>query len=102
VAEYSKRTRKCPQCGQWSEWTGNAADLCPYCGSILDEKGFIRQVEKEEREAEEKKKFNITFIEIYPDDYKLVVFFKREVQGFQIAFVAILSFILWLIALLAG
>jgi hypothetical protein len=102
VAAFTKRTKKCPRCGQWSEWTGNPTDLCEHCGSILDEKGFIRQVKEEEEEREEKKKFDITLIEIYPDDSKPVVFFKRIVQGFQIGFMAILSFILWLIALLAG
>lgn len=102
MAEFTRRTRKCPQCGQWSEWAGNPTDLCEHCGSILDEKGFIRRVKEEEREAEEKKRFDITLIEIYPDDNKVVVILKRIVQGFQIAFMAILSFILWLIALLAG
>jgi len=102
VAEFTKRTRKCPHCGQWSEWTGHPADLCEHCGSILDEAGFIRKVEEEEREAEEDKRFGIDLIEIYPDDNMVVVFLKRIVQGFQIVFMAILSFFLWLIALLAG
>ena len=78
------------------------ADLCEHCGSILDEKAFIRQVKEEEEEQAEKNRFNLTLIPIYPEDSRLVVFFKRIVQGFQLAFMAILSFILWLIALLAG
>jgi hypothetical protein len=102
VAEFTKRTRKCPHCGQWSEWTGEPTDLCEYCGCLLDEAGFIRQVEEEEREAEEKDRFDFSLIEIYPTDNKFVVFLKRIVQGFQIVFMAILSFFLWLIALLAG
>lgn len=90
------------QCGQWSEWTGKPTELCEHCGGILDENGLIRQIAQEEREAQEKNKFDITLIEIYPSDNRLVIFLKRIVQGFQIAFMAILSFILWLIALLAG
>lgn len=61
----------------------------------------MRQLKEEEEQAE-KKKFNIALIEIYPEDSKPVVFFKRIVQALQITFMAILSFILWLIALLAG
>lgn len=101
MAEFTKRTKICPRCGQWSEWTGNPTDLCEHCGSILDERGFIRQMKEEEEQAD-KKRFDITLIEIYPEDSRLVVFFKRIGQGFQLTFMAILSFILWLIALLAG
>jgi hypothetical protein len=102
VAEYTKRTRKCPRCDKWSEWTGSPTDLCEHCGTILDEEGFIRQLKREEEDEKDKNRFDITLIPIYPDDNKVVVFLKRIIQGFQIAFMAILSFILWLIAMLAG
>jgi hypothetical protein len=41
-------------------------------------------------------------VEIKPDDGPVLRFFKQIVRGGQLAFGALVSFLLWLIALLAG
>jgi hypothetical protein len=59
-------------------------------------------VASQERRQEEKQRSSIDFIQINPDDHWFTRFYKRIGLGFQIAFVSIISFFLWLIALLAG
>ncbi|NEM97730.1 hypothetical protein [Pontibacter burrus] len=95
-------SRKCPNCGQWSRWTQNPADRCEHCQSILDPVALARQQAREERSKEDSGRFSMEFIQINPDDHWIIKFFKRIGLGFQVAFVSIISFILWLIALLAG
>jgi methionyl-tRNA synthetase len=85
-------SKKCPHCGQWSRWTQNPADRCEHCQSILDPVAVARQQARQERKEEEEQRFSMRFLR----------FFKRIGLGFQIAFVSIISFFLWLIALLAG
>lgn len=93
-------SKKCPNCGQWSRWTQNSTDLCEHCQSILDPVAVARAQAREERM--ESQRHSIEFIQINPDDPGYIKFFKRIGLGFQIAFVSIISFFLWLIALLAG
>ncbi|GGG02942.1 hypothetical protein [Pontibacter amylolyticus] len=94
--------RKCPNCGQWSRWTQNPTDRCEHCNSILDPVAVARQQARAERKQEEEERYSIKFIEVNPDDPWYIQFFKRIGLGFQIAFVSIISFFIWLIALLAG
>ncbi len=95
-------TKKCPHCHQWSSWHHQATDRCQHCQELLDPQAYQRSLAHYDREQEESKKINITLIEIFPMDSAFTRFWKRIVQGFQLTFIAILSFILWLIALLAG
>lgn len=95
-------SKKCPHCGNWSQWTQNPTDLCQHCGSVLDPVAVARQEAREERKQEEAERLSIKFIEIKPDDPWYLRIIKRMGLGFQIAFVSIVSFFLWLIALLAG
>lgn len=95
-------TKKCPNCGQWSRWTQNPTDRCEHCNSVLDPVAVARQQAREERKLAEDEHLSIKFIQINPNDPWYKNFFKRIGLGFQIAFVSIISFILWLIALLAG
>ncbi|GAA4304949.1 hypothetical protein GCM10023183_18680 [Nibribacter koreensis] len=95
-------TKKCPHCQQWSAWHHQVTDRCEHCHELLDPKAHQRLLAQDEREEEESKKINIALIEILPTDSAFTRFWKRIVQGFQLMFMAILSFILWLIALLAG
>ncbi|RNI29694.1 hypothetical protein EFA69_09050 [Rufibacter immobilis] len=97
-----KASKKCPHCGQWSAWTHNPSDRCDHCQGLLDPAAFERQQAQAERKEEEEKRFSVDLIQINPDDSALVKFFKSIGLGFQLAFVGIVSFILWLIALLAG
>ncbi|MFB9863838.1 hypothetical protein [Rufibacter immobilis] len=97
-----KESKKCPHCGQWSVWNHSPADRCEHCQALLDPAAFERQQAQAERKEEEEKRFSVDLIQINPDDSALVKFFKSIGLGFQLAFVGIVSFILWLIALLAG
>ena len=95
-------TKKCPHCQQWSAWHHQVTDRCEHCQGLLDPKAHQRVLDQDTREEAEKKQFNVVLIEILPTDSAFTKFWKRIVQGFQLTFMAILSFILWLIALLAG
>jgi hypothetical protein len=95
-------SKKCPNCGEWSDWNQNPTDRCEHCGSILDPVAVARQEAREERRQEEADRFTVKFIEINPDDPWYLQIIKRMGLGIQIAFVSIVSFILWLIAILAG
>lgn len=94
-------SKKCPNCGQWSHWNQNPTDRCEHCQSILDPVAVASQQARAKRQLE-KGRFEIDFIEINPHDPWYTQFIKRIGLGFQIAFVSVVSFILWLIALLAG
>ncbi|MBC3539943.1 hypothetical protein ACFSC6_04880 [Rufibacter sediminis] len=97
-----KASKKCPHCHQWSPWNQDVTDRCVHCQSLLDPAAFERQQAQEERKQEEKERFSVDFIQIDPSDSAFTKFWKSIGLGFQMAFVGIVSFILWLIALLAG
>ncbi|GGK64705.1 hypothetical protein ACD591_01540 [Rufibacter glacialis] len=97
-----KASKKCPHCGHWSAWNRQITDLCENCGQFLDPTALERQQAQEERIEEEKKRFTIDLIQINPDDSAFTKLWKGIGLGFQLAFVGIMSFLLWLIALLAG
>ena len=98
----SGSARKCPSCGQWSGWRQSPDDRCEHCQEILDPQGLKARQEREIEEFRQKDKINLSLIEIYPSDSGFTRFYKRIIQGFQITFFAILSFIIWFITLLAG
>jgi len=97
-----KSTRKCPHCGQWSTWNQDPADRCDHCGNVLDPDALARQHASDERKEEESQRFSVDFIKIDPDDPFFLRFFKKIGLGFQVLFVAIVTFIIWLIAFLAS
>ncbi|WP_146153626.1 hypothetical protein [Adhaeribacter arboris] len=103
MSQSFQSTKKCKNCGNWSPWNQQINDTCHFCGHLLDEEAFLAQA-KAEAEANEKKPYqiNIDLIKIYPTDSFLVKIGKRMVQAVQISFVAILSFILWFLTMLAG
>jgi predicted amidophosphoribosyltransferase len=93
-------SKKCPDCGQWSDWNMEVTDTCQHCGALLSDRTSLNAAS---REAEENKEaFHIGLIQIHPADSWLVVAVKRMVQALQISFVAIVSFIIWFLTLLAG
>ncbi|MDX5348584.1 MAG: hypothetical protein LPJ89_02450 [Hymenobacteraceae bacterium] len=98
----TKSTRKCSNCGQWSEWNMNVEDRCKNCGALLDKAGYEQKQKHQEWQIEQQKKFQIGLIEIKPTDGPVTVFFKNIIRALQVSFIAVMSFILWLITLLAG
>ena len=95
-------SRKCPNCGQWSLWNQSPEDLCEHCGKILDPQGLKARQMQEEEDFRQKQNINIALIEIFPYDSTFTRFWKRIVQGFQITLMGIISFIIWLVTVLAG
>lgn len=95
-------TRKCPTCGQWSNWSQNPDDTCEHCGSILDPQGMRARKLQDEEALRQEKNLNIALIEIFPYDPPFTRFWKRIVQGFQLTLMAIISFIIWFVTVLAG
>ena len=95
-------SRKCSNCGQWSLWNQQPEDLCEHCGAILDPQGLKARQKQEEEDFRQKQNLNIALIEIYSYDSAFTRFWKRIVQGFQITLMAIISFIIWLVTVLAG
>ena len=83
-------------------WSQHPDDLCEHCGSILDPQGVKNRQKQEEEDFRQKQNINIALIEIFPYDSGLTRFWKRIIQGFQLTLMAIISFIIWLVTVLAG
>ncbi|RSK44567.1 hypothetical protein [Hymenobacter perfusus] len=93
-------TKKCPACGYWSNWQQLTTDQCERCGQLLDPQ---RLRSEQEREAlAQRPVSSLMLIEIKPDDKPLVRFFKHLIRGGQLAFGALMAFVLWLVTILAG
>jgi methionyl-tRNA synthetase len=91
--------KKCPHCGNWSEWNQHIDDTCDHCGKNLSpvevKRDKVRKDEKKKNEEE-------WMFYIKESDTSLVKFFKKVGNGFYTVFMAIMTFILWLIAALPG
>ena len=96
-----KPSKKCQHCGEWSEWKQQPTDTCQYCGALLDDRTLLREAARE-AELKKKKGIAIDIIQIYPTDSFLVKIGKRLIQAIQISFIAIVSFIIWFLTMLAG
>lgn len=101
VSQLSESSKKCAACGQWSSWNMSPTDRCQHCEELLADQSILSAASRKEGN-EEKKKFEVGLIEIYPSDAWPVVLVKRLVQVVQISFVAIVSFIIWFLTMLAG
>jgi hypothetical protein len=101
MASTFKSSKKCPHCGEWSEWNQQLTDTCEHCGALLDDEKLLRAAARE-IEQNEQKGFDLDIIQIHPTDSGIVVFYKRIVQALQYSFIAIVTFIIWILALLAG
>ncbi|MDQ3073202.1 MAG: hypothetical protein M3Q97_08085 [Bacteroidota bacterium] len=91
--------RKCPSCSKYSHWHGNAGDKCEFCSTLLDPQ---RLAEENFRSEENKKGSHVFLVTVEPDDNFIVAFFKRIAIFAQLIFMAIVSFILWVTAAVAG
>jgi len=96
-----KSSKKCPNCGQWSEWDQQPTDTCEHCGALLDDETLIRTAARE-ADRKEDKGFDLDIIQIHPTDAWYVIFYKRIIQVLQYSFIAIMTFILWVLAFIAG
>lgn len=91
--------KKCSNCGKWSSWSNSVEDRCEHCNELLSPSEYERKQKiKQEKERQEK---NWMFY-IDPDDSGIVKFFKKSGNVFYTVFMAIMTFIMWLIAALPG
>ncbi|WP_297334808.1 class I tRNA ligase family protein [Algoriphagus sp.] len=91
--------KKCPHCEKWSRWNMNLTDPCEHCGQPLGGKDLKNQ---ERREQEQLKNTENWLFTIKKTDSSLLVFLKKIGNSFYTIFMAILSFLLWLIAVMPG
>ena len=98
----TRATRKCPTCGQWSAWHFRPTDTCSFCGALLDPLAAERISEEAARLERDRKGIKIDLIEIKPEDEGMVRWGKYLVRAVQLSFIAILSFIIWLVTLATG
>jgi len=94
-------SKKCHACQQWSAWRLSPDDRCENCGELLDPQAQ-RYAQQREEMANQKPSPGMQLIEIRPEDSGFIWFVKIIVRGGQMAFAAILAFIIWLVTLAAG
>ena len=92
--------KRCPNCGQWSGHHQQPDDRCEHCGQLLDPQAVAKNEALEKAWKWELDK--TVLVNIDPDEPWLLRMLKYGMRGGQIVFAAILSFILWLVAVLAG
>ena len=100
----AKREIKCPKCKEWTLWRGEIYDRCLYCGEFLQNEDFIRKVEKD---INVQIKEENDFFYILPTDGKFKIKMKKFLRKFrkifvfaQVALIAFMSLLLWIIGLL--
>ena len=94
--------RKCPNCGKWSEWNQKPTDTCVHCGQLLNPEGYERQEKKQKIKEEEKNRLKINLITIDPNEPFYLKGPKYLVRAIQVSFVAVVSFLIWLIVAIAS
>jgi predicted amidophosphoribosyltransferase len=95
---------RCPACKKFSHTDGSPEALCEHCGSCLDPVALNSQhkYEDEKRQAEVKHEHPVFWVNVKPEDNALRRTFVRLMQGGQLLYAAIVSFLLWLVAVIAG
>lgn len=91
--------KKCRHCGKWSSWNLNLFDLCDHCGQTLGGKDLENQ---ERRIADKENNEDNWMFNIKESDSYVTKGMKKVGNFFYTIFMAIISFILWLIAVLPG
>ncbi|GHB53593.1 hypothetical protein [Mongoliitalea lutea] len=91
--------KKCPHCGEWSNWTVNINDACEHCGKPLGGRDLEYH---ERREADTKANQEQWIFHIKETDNDAVVVLKKVGNFFYTIYMAIITFIAWLVAVLPG
>ncbi|MFD2783967.1 hypothetical protein [Hymenobacter rubripertinctus] len=93
-------TKKCPHCGLWTEWEQRPTDRCQHCGQVLE----VRRAASDQQRQQQADAplAPVLLIEIKPDDGPATRFFKHLIRGGQLAFAAIIAFLVWLVTVVAA
>lgn len=91
--------KKCPHCGQWSKWTTDINDLCEHCDMPLAGRDleYKEQRDRDTRANEEQWVFYIK-----ETDSEFVKGMKKVGNFFYTIYLAIITFLAWVIAALPG
>ncbi len=91
--------KKCPNCGHWSKWTTNYQDVCEHCGETLggEDLRYQKIRERDTKANEEQWMFYIK-----EDDSEWMKTLKKIGNFFYTIYIAILTFLAWVIAALPG
>lgn len=92
--------KKCPTCGEWSEWSMSADDVCKHCQNLL-----MLQVQKSENYSEPKNniltmakkelKAEYDFFEPKTGDSIIMSFIRKTAWYVHFLFVLLLLFMIW-------
>lgn len=97
-SEITSSIKKCEHCG---EWTNGELAFCSHCGEILD-KQYRKERAELEREQQEQSPIMKKFKLEKAKDSKFWRIVEKAVQSGQMVLVAIISFIVIVLALLPG
>lgn len=89
-----RNTKKCPNCGEWSNWNLLLDDACEHCGELLQKKEFNKAEEKRMTKDLQEKSF---IFYINEGDNKILKILKKGGYAVYLLIMAIASFISWLL-----
>jgi DNA-directed RNA polymerase subunit RPC12/RpoP len=95
---------RCPACKKFSHTDGSVEATCEHCGSYLQPIALKEKLQAEEAERQRKLKHEhpVFWVNVKPGDSSLRKSFVRLMQGGQLMYAAIVSFLLWVVAIVAG
>ncbi|MCH7410277.1 hypothetical protein MM239_12790 [Belliella sp. DSM 111904] len=91
--------KKCPHCGEWSKWTTDINDKCEHCGQALGGRDLAY---KEQRDRDTKANEEQWIFYIKESDSDFVKGMKKIGNFFYTVYMAIITFLAWVIAALPG
>jgi hypothetical protein len=91
--------KKCPHCGNWSAWSGNMTEPCGSCGKPLGGRDLDYHLS---REKDKKANDENWIFFIKESDGFFVKNAKIVGNFFYTIYMAIITFLVWLIAMLPG
>lgn len=93
-----KSEKKCPHCGQWTEWQQHIDDKCQHCGKYLQEEARQDEVKAENRRKQLEEQFKKYWpFDVKPSDPFIIKGLKWTGYGIYMVFVGIISLIAWLV-----
>ncbi len=95
-------SKKCPHCGEWSEYQDNIHEDCYFCLKPLEPESIQDNQNYEQKGQEYYDKLFEPFFIINPNDFLLVKLLKHTINLLGLIYISIVSFIIALIALLPG
>lgn len=94
----SRSEKKCPYCGEWTQWSQLDGDRCTHCGFDLMAQQRVEAQERKERFYEKK----ASVFTIKGDEHPLLALFYRTVNFIYMLFVGFMAAMVWLITTVAG